>query len=524
MHSGMHIVLPHNKLYTITFKNQLDINHMRSIGITTTPASCYRLLYGCLLSMPASASVFANEQNGDTSNVLLWAIISLLLALQTLLIIGLQRSRLVNKRARKALKQSQKELEQRISERTASLEITNIKLQDEIIRHEATVLLLRETQDYLHSILNAMPSIIIGVTYSGAITHWNTAAEESTGIPAEVALGQPLSKIYPSNLITDELIEKTIASGIPLSKENLQEGHGSEARYTDMTIYPLIAAQGIGAVIRLDEVTAKVKLEHMMIQNEKMFSLGELAAGIAHEINNPIGAILHSVQNIYRRTSPLFEQNRLITQNMGIDIQHIHEYLHTREIYKFLEDIKEAGERSAKIVTNMLEFSHSSQGNQSLIDLKNVIEHSIDLSINLGENKNGETTPTTFTKEVDDDLPAILGSGPELQQVILNLLRNAQQALASDASCIRPLISVRAYREKNHAVIEITDNGPGMSAEVKKHIFEPFYTTKEAGKGTGLGLSVSYFIVTEHHKGKISVESTLGQGTTFIITLPSSSA
>lgn len=473
-----------------------------------------------LLTAPAAANNLVSQEGQQ--NYVLWGIISLLLALQTLLIIGLQRSRLNNKRARKALKQSQKELEQRISERTATLEITNLKLQDEIIRHEATVLLLRETQDYLHSILNAMPSVIIGVTHNGAITHWNTAAESSTGISAELALGRALKEVYPSKLITCELIEKTIAGGIPFTKENMQEGQGSEAHYTDLTIYPLIAAQGIGAVIRLDDVTARVKIEHMMIQNEKMFSLGELAAGIAHEINNPIGAILHSVQNIYRRTSPVFEKNRQVTAQLGIDIQKIHEYLQVREIYRFLEDIKEAGERSAKIVTNMLEFSHSSHPNPGLIDLKSVIEHSIELSINTDVPKESRAKPVSIIKELSNDLPTVVGSAPELQQVILNLLRNARQALASPnyPAPDTPTITVRARQQARNIVIEVMDNGPGMSEEIKNHIFEPFYTTKEVGKGTGLGLSVSYFIVTEHHNGKIQVDSKLGQGTCFTIMLP----
>lgn len=481
-----------------------------------------RIYFAVLATFPLSAAAVTPASSGASENHLLWVTITLLLALQTLLIVGLQRSRLNNKRARRALKQSQKELEQRISERTASLEITNLKLQDEIIRHEATVLLLRETQDYLHSILNAMPSVIIGVTHSGAITHWNIAAELNTGITAETALGEPLSKIYPGSLITQELIERTIAAGTPFSKENMQEGQGSDARYIDLTIYPLIAAQGIGAVIRLDDVTAKVKIEHMMIQNEKMFSLGELAAGIAHEINNPIGAILHSVQNIYRRTSPIFEQNRQISQPMGIEIQQIHEYLQAREIYKFLEDIKEAGERSAKIVTNMLEFSRSSQLDPVLIDLKNVIDHSIELSINIGESKGTKLNPIRVSKEIATDLPMVLGSGPELQQVILNLLRNARQALASDnyAAPNEPVILVRAYHHRKSVVIEVEDNGPGISDEVKRHMFEPFYTTKDVGQGTGLGLSVSYFIITEHHKGKIIVESSAGKGTIFKISLP----
>lgn len=458
----------------------------------------------------------------SANNLVLWVVISLLLALQTLLIIGLQRSRLSNKRARKALKQSQKELEQRIAERTTTLEITNLKLQDEIIRHEATVLLLRETQEYLQSILNAMPSMIIGVTHQGLISHWNTAAETQTGVKAERALGQPLEHIYPNPLVTQELISRTIEAGVPFSKENMQTGGGSEARYTDLTIYPLIAAQGIGAVIRLDDVTTRVKLEHVLIQNEKMFSLGELAAGIAHEINNPIGAILNSVQNIYRRTSPTFEQNRTLANSLALDMEALQKYLQSRDIFRFLEDIREAGERSARIVSNMLEFAHTSNRKPAPIDLKSVLDHSIELSINTDSLKDGKIGPVNIIRDYDENLPAVIGSGPELQQVILNLLRNARQALASDnyQAPEAPEIRVKAYPEADCIIIEVIDNGPGMTAEVKSHIFEPFYTTKDVGKGTGLGLSVSYFIITEHHRGRILVDSAPGQGTRFTIALP----
>jgi two-component system NtrC family sensor kinase len=482
------------------------------LALLRTGMACLLLLISGCTEISAAAS----------GNQFLWVVISLLLVMQTLLIIGLQRSRLHNKRARQALKESQKELKQRITERTTTLELTNLKLQDEIIRHEATVLLLRETQDYLHNLLDAMPSVIIGVTHDGLITHWNTAAEVSTGIAAKDALGQPLTTHYPCSYISQKLIEETIAAGVPYRKENMREGQAGDARYMDLTIYPLIAAQGIGAVIRLDDVTTKVKMEHMMIQNEKMFSLGELAAGIAHEINNPIGAILHSVQNILRRTSPTFERNRLVTESMGIDIQQIHAYLEKRGIYKFLENIREGGQRSAQIVTNMLEFSHSRLRAIGPLNLQSVLDHSIELSTNIGKGKEKLPQPITVIRDYDAHLPRVMGSAPELQQVILNLLRNARQAFVDEVreKAPAPTIIVRAKSDQERVIIEVEDNGPGMSDEVKQHIFEPFYTTKEVGKGTGLGLSVSYFIISEHHNGKLAVESAPGKGTKFIISLP----
>ncbi|UZJ45293.1 ATP-binding protein [Marinimicrobium sp. C6131] len=471
-----------------------------------------------------SPAVWAQEESAWPA-ALLWGVIVLLLVFQTLLIIGLQRSRLNNKRARNALRQNKVELEARIAERTESLNQTNQQLQDEVAHHQATEILLRETQDYLHSIINAMPSVLIGVTPDGTVTHWNSAAELATGLSPEQALGRPLAEVYPALPISMETITRTIESGVPFVNENIQEGQGSNARYTDLSIYPLIAVQAIGAVIRLDDITMRVRIENMMIQNEKMMSLGELAAGMAHEINNPLSTVLHGVQNIQRRTSLKLEQNHKVARELGLDLAQLHQYLTKRRVFHFLEDIREAGERSMHIVSNMLEFSRGNNRAHEQFDLGRIIQHTLELSdntLNL-QSSQGHRRPEIIT-ELAPDLPPVVGSAAEIQQVILNLLRNAVQALQSDerdeTPDTAPVIHLRAYLERGAAVLQIEDNGPGMSEEVRRHIFEPFFTTKEVGQGTGLGLSVSYFIITEHHSGTIEVDSMPGEGTCFTIRLP----
>ncbi|WP_341939294.1 two-component system sensor histidine kinase NtrB [Marinimicrobium sp. C2-29] len=474
------------------------------------------LLALCLCSPPAWA------QNGDARwPLLVWIAIAIFLVFQTLLIIGLQRSRLNNKRARKALKQTQRELEQRIVERTESLNQINNQLQDEVGQHQATEILLRETQDYLHSIINSMPSILIGVTPDGTVTHWNTAAELSTGLTPDQALGKPLNQVYPRLPISMDTVNRTIRSGVPYVNENIQEGHGSDAHYTDLSIYPLIAVQAIGAVIRMDDITKRVRIENMMIQNEKMMSLGELAAGMAHEINNPLSTVLHGVQNIGRRLSPDLAQNRAAAQELDLELGKINEYLDRRQVSHFLTDIREAGERSMHIVSNMLEFSRGSSRVHDHFDLLRIVQHSLELTDNtLNLQTAGSRRRPGVITELAPSIPPVLGSAAEIQQVILNLLRNAVQAFHSEESDRDPVISLRAYAEPNSAVLEIEDNGPGMKEEVRRHIFEPFFTTKEVGQGTGLGLSVSYFIITEHHSGTIEVDSVPGEGTRFIIRLP----
>ena len=445
-------------------------------------------------------------------------IVVILLILQTLLIAGLQRSRLGNKRARKALKESQKELEAKILERTESLHTTNNLLVDEVARHEQTGRQLRETKLYLQSMINSMPSIIIGVTANGEVTHWNAAAENTFEIFSNEALDQKITDLLPRFPVTLETIKNSIRSGEPHSIQHAQRHEEEQNRYFEITIYPLISSAQQGAVIRVDDVTFKVTIENLMIQNEKMYSLGEVAAGIAHEINNPLSVILQNVQNIARRTDANFAINQTRADELGIEFQQVSNYLQAREIPQMLDSIREAGERSATIVRNMLEFSHNSQRKTSLVDIQHLIQQTITLNLNSPTKLPNLSEPEIIT-EFAQPLPPVHASAPELQQVLLNLLRNARQALANH-NTEEPRIWIRVQAQNQHLVIEVQDNGPGMTDTIRQHIFEPFFTTKDSGSGTGLGLSVSYFIITERHQGSIEVKSSPGKGSNFIIRLP----
>jgi len=451
-----------------------------------------------------------------------WVAITLIafFLLQTLLIVGLQRSRINNKRARRSLKEAQKELEERIVERTNSLNKTNHLLVDEVTRHEATGHQLRDTKEFLQSMINSMPSIIISITAQGTVTHWNAAAENCFEIFSNEALGQNIKDLLPSLPISQEKISTSIRDGEPLTLQHSELKSDDQKVFFDITIYPLLSQLQQGAVIRIDDVTLRITIENLMIQNEKMYSLGELAAGIAHEINNPLSVILQNVQNISRRLQSDFPNNQIIAKEIGVDLAQLNLYLQARDINLLLGSIREAGERSAATVTSMLEFSHSSNKPSGNISLQKLIQQTLTIYNHL--NKNGEIQALIQIKtDIEDNLPNLKAQPPELQQVLLNLMRNARQALSNDNfQAIDPLIQIRAYQQNVHLVIEIQDNGPGMTDTVKRHIFEPFYTTKAMGTGTGLGLSISYFIITEHHQGTIEVKSSPGKGSTFIIKLP----
>ncbi len=424
-----------------------------------------------------------------------------------------------------------KDLQQQSSQRNDRLYNINNQLYEEISKHELTKARLTETRNYLQSIVNSMPSILIGIDRNGIVTHWNTAANNKTGTPYHQALGQHFQSVINEPIISMKLITTAIDQQKPQKLEAIQEGHGSNARFRDITIYPLVTTDAENAVIRIDDVSSRIQLENMIIQNEKMGSLGELAAGVAHEVNNPLGTILQSLQNIHRRLSTTLSANNETAKRLSIDLHTINQYLEERKILLFLSNIQEAGERAASIVTNMLEFSRSNSFQHKPIQLIELLNRSIDLAISASSvSQKYENITFTIVRDFPDTCPLVYGSAAELQQVILNLINNAYQAY-SDAYLQTSIneeitkpgeldITISLTTDKQHAIITVSDNGPGMDDWTQKHIFEPFFTTKEAGSGTGLGLSVSYFIITEHHQGSIGVESAMGNGTTFTIKLP----
>jgi len=259
----------------------------------------------------------------------------------------------------------------------------------------------------------------------------------------------------------------------------------------------------------------------MMVQTEKMLSVGGLAAGMAHEINNPLGAILQGSQNILRRIAPDMPQNRAVADALGIDLNQLNRYLQERGILRFLEGIREAGTRAAKIVADMLSFSRRSEARFAPVDLEDMLETVLRLAASDYDlKKKYDFKRIVIERDYDPALRLVYCDKTEIEQVILNLLKNAAQAMAEEGTA-SPTITLRTLREPDYALIEVIDNGPGMDDKTLKRIFEPFFTTKEVGAGTGLGLSVSYFIVTEQHNGRLSVMSKPGQGSRFSIRLPS---
>jgi len=214
------------------------------------------------------------------------------------------------------------------------------------------------------------------------------------------------------------------------------------------------------------------------------------------------------------------KKNEDVAVSCGGNFDLIERYMRERDVINLIGMVAEAGERASGIVNNMLDFCRKGE---TLILLNNLPEL-MDKTVALLDNDYNQTQRYDFRKvkicrEYLSDLPEVPCEGNNLQQVFFNLLKNAAQAM-SIGEVADPIIKIRMYRTGHWFKIEIEDNGPGMDEEAQRRIFEPFYTTKSVGVGTGLGLSVVYFIVTEAHQGKLSVDSRPGFGAKFIIELP----
>ncbi|PKN41001.1 MAG: hypothetical protein CVU60_13330 [Deltaproteobacteria bacterium HGW-Deltaproteobacteria-18] len=270
------------------------------------------------------------------------------------------------------------------------------------------------------------------------------------------------------------------------------------------------------------DVTEQKKIQEMMIQSEKMISVGGIAAGIAHEINNPLGIVLQASQNLATRTRADFPKNMEVAQKLGLDLELLDLYMKERKLDIFIEDIREAGRRAAFIVRNMLDFSRRSESERGLCSMRDVATKALSLAgsdYDLKKNYDFKRIRIEIIEETE--IPLVFCSETEIEQVFLNLLRNAAQAIAGASEKIPdPHIVMRMSTKDDWVRIEIDDNGPGIPPEVLRRIFEPFFTTKKPGEGTGLGLSVSYFIITSGHGGRIYAGSNDEGGSRFTIELP----
>lgn len=249
-----------------------------------------------------------------------------------------------------------------------------------------------------------------------------------------------------------------------------------------------------------------------LVQSEKMAAIGQLAAGVAHEINNPVGYVYSNLQSLQTYLADLFRLTDAVETAQSVDdLRQIrksidYDYLRS-DLDDLIKESREGIERVKVIIAAMKDFSHIEEEEFRPAD----IHSGFDTTLNVVNNE------LKYKAEVIrdyGDLPEVECILSQINQVIMNLLVNAAHAMESAGT-----ITLRTRQEDDSVVIQVSDTGKGIEQAHLNRIFEPFFTTKPVGKGTGLGLSLSFNIIEKHH-GQISVESTPGQGTTFTIRLP----
>lgn len=249
----------------------------------------------------------------------------------------------------------------------------------------------------------------------------------------------------------------------------------------------LMIRQLVQAETRMKEMDAQ------LVQSDKLASLGKLAAGVAHEINNPLAVILQKTGWL----QDLLEEEEFQKSANG------------EEFRTSVKKIEEHVERARKVVHNMLGYARRMEPRLEDIDVNQTINQTVDILENFARTNNID-----IQTDLAGNLPITAGDQAQLQQVILNLVNNAIDAIGKDGT-----VSIKSSRDPSHITVVIADSGPGIPESMQKKIFDPFFTTKSTGKGTGLGLWISYNII-EKMGGKLSLQSREGQGAAFTITLP----
>lgn len=272
------------------------------------------------------------------------------------------------------------------------------------------------------------------------------------------------------------------------------------------------------------DITDRKRMEEIMVQNEKMLSVGGLAAGMAHEINNPLAGMIQTAEVMGKRlrAQPRIRANEKVALELGTSMETIEAFMDARGIPRMITAIRESGQRVAEIVSNMLSFARKSDAVVSSHDIGELLDKTLELATtDYDLKKDYDFKKIEIQREYDPDLPLVPCESAKIQQVLLNIFRNGAQAMQT-AGVENPTFTIRTSLDRVRGMVcmEIRDNGPGMDEHEQKRIFEPFYTTKPIGLGTGLGLSVSYFIIVENHNGEMRVESRPGQGANFFIFLP----
>jgi two-component system, NtrC family, sensor kinase len=345
-------------------------------------------------------------------------------------------------------------------------------------------------KEFNENIVESINVGILALDLDDRIESWNAQMEAMYALSRAEAIGRNISSVFPA-----EFVEALDATRNEPGVHNFYKfpltTRAGEQRIANIAVAPLLSREfvSLGRIVLVDDITERVSLETQLAQADKLSSIGLLAAGVAHEINTPLAVISSYAQ--------------MLSKQLKSDAR----------LGPVLEKINQQSFRAAEIANGLLNFSRTSTTEFRETDLNQVIRDTLSLL-----DHQFKTANIVVEVHMAEDLPAIHGNAGKLQQVFLNLLLNAKDAMPGGGHLC---VSTQA---NGHVEATVSDSGSGIAPEHMKRIYDPFFTTKTTPKpgdrrGTGLGLSVSYGIIQEH-AGKIHVESAVGSGTTFHLEFP----
>ncbi len=356
-----------------------------------------------------------------------------------------------------------------------------------------------EHRKFTESVLDALPVSLYVVDRDFRIVTWNRHREiGAQGIPREMAIGRNIFTVlekYPQGRLRQEFERAFRTGNIERIEQQTVADDGSTQHWMVSKVPMRNEENGeVTHVITVGEdVTVRVEAIHAMNRAEKLAAVGRLAAGIVHEINNPLATIAACSEALEQR----LDEGAFGDSDAASDLT------------EYLGLMKSEAFRCKTITTGLLDFSRVRTGQRSDVDLGEIVLSAANL---ISHQKRGNSI--THSVDVEPDLPFVSADAGQLQQAVIALGTNAIDAMPEGGK-----LTFRVFARGNRVAIEVEDTGMGISQENMPKIFEPFFTTKEVGRGTGLGLAVCYGIISEHG-GRISVRSNIGKGTTFSIFMP----
>ena len=373
---------------------------------------------------------------------------------------------------------------------------TSFSLAKEVERRTAET---ESQRRFIEAIIDSLPLSLYAVDRHYRVVAWNRNRElGELGIPRGSALGKNVFKVLtrqPRNVLEQEF-SRVFASGEIERIEQETTTNRGEVRHWLISKIPMWADPSgeVSHVITVgEEVTDRVEAQRAVARAEKLAAVGRLAAGVVHEINNPLATISACAESLESRLNEgAFDASPMV-----------------EDLREYLGLIRSEAFRCKSITNGLLDFSRTRASDHVTINLGDVIHSAVRL---LSHQK--RRSAVEFRLDLADDLSPVSGDPGQLQQAVIALATNAL-----DAMVISGILTIAAKNQDDKVVVDVIDNGVGIPQENLPKIFEPFFTTKEIGKGTGLGLAVCYGILTEHG-GALDVQSTVGVGTTFTITLP----